>query len=146
MSTPCTEAYGDGGAGDRYRLSNSTTVSEIVEEEEEFEGNNSSELFEINNREVDIMPSIKEEEESSLFSLDVNNGGADDDEDSSVYVAVGKSESSMDALSWTLSHFVNASTTLYLIHVFPEIRHIPSPCKQNLFTSDIEFLLNGINL
>ncbi|XVF26239.1 hypothetical protein REPUB_Repub13aG0281900 [Reevesia pubescens] len=34
----------------------------------------------------------------------------------------------MDALCWTLTHFVNTSNTiLYLIHVFPEIRHIPSP-------------------
>ncbi|XVF75154.1 hypothetical protein PTKIN_Ptkin13bG0164500 [Pterospermum kingtungense] len=117
MSTPGTETYGD--AAHTYRFSSS--VSEIVEEEE---GNNSRELFEINHG-VLGMPSIKEEVESSLFSFDFNGGS--EDEERSVYVAVGKSESSMDALSWTLSHFVDTSTTLYLIHVFPEIRHIPSP-------------------
>ena len=81
-------------------------------------------LFEINHGVG--MASIKEEIESSLFSLDLNYA----EEEDSVYVAVEKSESSMDAFSWTLAHFVNTSTTLYLIHVFPEIRYIPSPCKQ----------------
>ncbi|XWS18110.1 hypothetical protein CRYUN_Cryun32bG0013500 [Craigia yunnanensis] len=106
MSTACTEIYVAAASG----------VSEIIEE-----GNNSSELFEINHGVG--MASIKEEVESSLFSFDVN----DAEEEDSVYVAVGKSQSSMDALSWTLAHFVNTSTTLYLIHVFPEIRLIPSP-------------------
>lgn len=49
-------------------------------------------------------------------------------EDNCVYVAVGKSHSSMDALRWTLRNTVDPSTTtLYLIHVFPQIRHVPSP-------------------
>ena len=109
MSTPWTEIY----------MAATSGVSEIVEE-----GNNSSELFEINHGVG--MASIKEEIESSLFSLDLNYA----EEEDSVYVAVEKSESSMDAFSWTLAHFVNTSTTLYLIHVFPEIRYIPSPCKQ----------------
>ncbi|KAE8715135.1 D6 protein kinase like 2 [Hibiscus syriacus] len=68
------------------------------------------------------------EEISSVFSFDVNSVGARDED--SVYVAVGKSQSSMDALSWTLSHFVDSSTnatTLFLVHVFPEIHYIPSP-------------------
>ncbi|KAJ9186185.1 hypothetical protein P3X46_005717 [Hevea brasiliensis] len=92
----------------RYEYTNS---SEIEEE-------NSSELFEINHA-GEPMESIKEE----VFSLDVESRGED-----CVYVAVGKSESSMDALSWTLKNLVNGDFTMvYLIHVFPEIHHIPSP-------------------
>ncbi|XP_027333636.1 U-box domain-containing protein 35-like [Abrus precatorius] len=33
----------------------------------------------------------------------------------------------MDALSWTLKNLVTHSTIIYLIHVFPEIKHIPNP-------------------
>lgn len=65
------------------------------------------------------MPSIKEDidDHSSL--------------DESVYVGVGKGESSMDALTWALKHEVDpsSSTTVYLIHVFPEVTYIPSPCE-----------------
>lgn len=36
--------------------------------------------------------------------------------------------SSMDALVWTLAHVFNPSSTLvFLVHVFPEIKHIPCP-------------------
>ncbi|XP_021293681.1 U-box domain-containing protein 35 isoform X2 [Herrania umbratica] len=112
MSTPWTET--SVAVAQTYRFS--TSVSEIEEEED---GNFSSELFEINHGEG--LASIKEEDASSLFSFDVNNA------EDIVYVAVGKSESSIGALSWTLSHFVNTSSVLYLIHVFPEIHHIPSP-------------------
>ncbi|KAF2306081.1 hypothetical protein GH714_011327 [Hevea brasiliensis] len=102
----------------RYEYTNS---SEIEEE-------NSSELFEINHG-GEPMESIKEE----VFSLDVESRGED-----CVYVAVGKSESSMDALSWTLKNLVNGySTMVYLIHVFPEIHHIPSPCRHILIESDM---------
>ncbi|OMO76985.1 Rossmann-like alpha/beta/alpha sandwich [Corchorus capsularis] len=96
-------------------------VSEIEEEEEKFS---------IKFKEEET---IESESESSLFSFDVNNmnmtkGNGNAEE--SVYVAVGKSDSSMDALCWTLSHFFNNNNTssiLYLIHVFPHIRYIPSP-------------------
>lgn len=45
-----------------------------------------------------------------------------------VYVGVGKSDSSMDALQWTLKNAITTSTTVvYLLHVFPEIRYIPTP-------------------
>ncbi|ESW26058.1 hypothetical protein PHAVU_003G087900 [Phaseolus vulgaris] len=44
-----------------------------------------------------------------------------------VYVAVGKSNTSMYALSWTLNNLVTQSTIIYLIHVFPQIKHIPNP-------------------
>lgn len=94
--------------------SSSSGVSEIEEE-------NSSDLFEVNHGVP--MASIKEKKEGSLFSFDVHNG------EDSVYVGVGKSESSLDALSWTLKNAVNESTMVYLIHVFPETHHIPSPCK-----------------
>ncbi|XP_028755014.1 U-box domain-containing protein 35-like [Neltuma alba] len=34
----------------------------------------------------------------------------------------------MEALSWTLKHLITSpSTMVYLIHVFPEIKHIPNP-------------------
>lgn len=93
----------------------STGISEIEEE-------NVSELFEINH-DGEPMASIKEEFESSLFSFDINENSGD------VYVAVGKGESSMDAVLWTLKHIVNSSRTtlVYLLHIFPELRHIPTP-------------------
>ncbi|XVE50977.1 hypothetical protein DITRI_Ditri02bG0000400 [Diplodiscus trichospermus] len=114
-SRPWMETNTVAAAAQTYRFSSS--ISEIEEE-----GNNSSELFEINHGVA--LESVREEgdESSSLFSVDVNEAAEE-----SVYVAVGKSESSMQALSWTLTHFVNTSTILYLIHVFPVIRHIPSP-------------------
>ncbi|CAK8564496.1 unnamed protein product [Lathyrus sativus] len=49
------------------------------------------------------------------------------EEQDSIYVAVGKSDTSMEALSWTLNNLATHSTMLYLIHVFPEIKHIPHP-------------------
>ncbi|KAM1245982.1 hypothetical protein ACFX2I_037076 [Malus domestica] len=63
------------------------------------------------------MPSIKE---------DIDDHSSHDE---SVYVGVGKGESSMDALTWSLKHAVDpsSSTTVYLIHVFPEVTYIPSP-------------------
>ncbi|KAG8490207.1 hypothetical protein CXB51_015435 [Gossypium anomalum] len=111
------------------------TFSSSIREIEEEEG---SELFEIHDGEP--LSSIKEEEINSLFSFDV--AARDDDEDN-VYVAVGKSQSSIDALSWTISHFINgSSTTVYLIHVFPEIHYIPSPLgklpKSQVSASQVE--------
>ncbi|KAK7262063.1 hypothetical protein RJT34_29623 [Clitoria ternatea] len=49
------------------------------------------------------------------------------EDENSIYVAVGKSDTSMDALSWTLNNLATQSTLIYLIHVFPEIKHIPNP-------------------
>ncbi|KAK8350928.1 hypothetical protein V6Z12_A06G241600 [Gossypium hirsutum] len=111
------------------------TFSSSIREIEEEEG---SELFEIHDGEP--LSSIKEEEINSLFSFDV--AARDEDEDN-VYVAVGKSQSSIDALSWTISHFINgSSTTVYLIHVFPEIHYIPSPLgklpKSQVSASQVE--------
>lgn len=53
------------------------------------------------------------------------------EEEDSIYVAVGKSDTSMEALSWTLNNLTTHSTMLYLIHVFPEIKHIPHPCNHS---------------
>ncbi|GAU14740.1 hypothetical protein TSUD_203890 [Trifolium subterraneum] len=46
--------------------------------------------------------------------------------------AVGESSccSSMEALSWALKHSVTPnSTTVSLVHVFPQVKLIPTPCK-----------------
>lgn len=110
----------------------SSTSSSICEIEEE----DSAELFEINHGMPPMAP-IKEEIESSFFSFDVHGreNHHDQEEEDIVYVAVGKSDSSLEALSWTLNHAVNASTMIYLVHVFPEIKHIPSPCKLSISVS-----------
>ncbi|KAL0310800.1 UNVERIFIED_CONTAM: hypothetical protein Sangu_2374700 [Sesamum angustifolium] len=71
------------------------------------------------------LSTIREEVEESVFSLDFHERGED-----VVYVAVGgNKQTSMDALIWTLNHaVVNPSSTLvFLIHVFPETKFIPSP-------------------
>lgn len=52
--------------------------------------------------------------------------GSDDDD---VYVAIGKSASSMDALSWALKNVAKPTSFVYLVHVFPVVHHIPTPCK-----------------
>lgn len=87
-------------------------------------------------------------EGSSQFSLDFHNhhhhhgstsssyhnhSQEEEGEEDAVYVAVSSSStsSSMDALLWTLNHAIlhPSSTTVFLVHVFPQIRHIPTPCK-----------------
>nr|KYP62819.1 U-box domain-containing protein 33 [Cajanus cajan] len=81
----------------------------------------SEELFEINLKEP--LDTISEDCESSVFSFDIHNNEKD-----VVHVAVDHvGESSMEALLWTLKHAVTPSTTVSLIHVFPQIRFIPSP-------------------
>ena len=105
--------------------SSSSSVWEIEEE-------NSGELFEIDNAGRCDMPSIKEELDGSVFSFDFHN------RDYVVYVAVGKNDSSMDALLWTLNHALSTDRTLvFLIHVFPELRFIPTPCKLSLSLSSL---------
>ncbi|XP_060218987.1 uncharacterized protein LOC132645800 isoform X2 [Lycium barbarum] len=110
--------------------------NEIVEIEEH--GSNggyvpASELLEINRG----LASIKEVEvEGSLYSFDFHNNR----DHAVVYVAVGHSsgnsnkiskDSSMDALLWTLNHAVPdySSTILFLIHIYPETKYIPTPCQ-----------------
>lgn len=107
-----------------FRISGTSTGSPSGVSEIEEEGPNGDvpaeikELFEM--KKFAPMPSIKEEyDKGSLYSST---------EDHSVYVAVGKSPSSLDALDWALRHAVNPpSTTVYLIHIYPEIRQIPTP-------------------
>ncbi|KDP35524.1 hypothetical protein JCGZ_08962 [Jatropha curcas] len=92
-----------------------TNTSEIEEETDD--------LFSIKIGEK--IETIKEELEGSTFSLDIRSRTPGED---CVYVAVGKSETSADAVSWTLKNLIrNESTMVYLIHIFPEIRHVPSP-------------------
>jgi hypothetical protein len=47
-----------------------------------------------------------------------------------VYVAVGKGGSSMAALSWALRQLSKPRSFVYLVHVFPAVATIPTPCKQ----------------
>ncbi|KAF8409757.1 hypothetical protein HHK36_005836 [Tetracentron sinense] len=102
---------GNTDAGFPSWSNNFSSVSEIEEE-------NSSELFDIEHR---IPETISEEFEIRIESFDLRNG------EDNIYVAVGKSDSSMDALLWALKHSVKPSSFVYLIHIFPEIRHIPTP-------------------
>lgn len=101
------------------------TASEIEEE-------TMSDLFEIG--QPGASASLGKEEdlfEGSLFSYDIHRGGEVEEEDS-LYVAVGKDETSMDALTWALRTIPAdkaMTTTVYLVHVFPQTRSIPSPCK-----------------
>nr|XP_015895491.2 U-box domain-containing protein 35-like isoform X1 [Ziziphus jujuba var. spinosa] len=95
-------------------------------------------------RSVSLLETNDDEEESeeseSLFSIDIfrdhhhHHHHKEDGENDRIYVAIGnsaKSKSSMDALLWTLKHAVSSSsssnTSIFLIHVFPVIRQIPSP-------------------
>ncbi|KAL5182310.1 U-box domain-containing protein 35 [Glycine soja] len=72
---------------------------------------------------------IEEVDENSNERQLHDDDDDDDEEEYCVYVAVGKSDTSMDALSWALNNFVaqSPSTIIYLIHVFPQINHIPNP-------------------
>lgn len=123
----------------------------MVAQDEEGDGPSSSTmLFEVVDHGMVLLESIEEDEdelsEGSLFSIDIDNhdrhlgdndhdhdGRGEDDHSDGVYVAVGKSnsKSSMEALLWTLKHAISSpsSAIVYLIHVFPVIRLIPSPCK-----------------
>ncbi|OWM83332.1 U-box domain-containing protein 35-like [Punica granatum] len=123
------EAVHEGGSRDVYSHSfnrNSgmrCTVSEIEEE-------SSSNLFEIGQSGSAAAPGKEDAFESSLFSYDIHRGAESEEEDC-VYVAVGKDDSSMAALMWTLRSIQASATAMntivYLVHVFPEIHFIPSP-------------------
>lgn len=111
---------GPGSEFSNYRFSSST--SEIEEE-------GSSEIFETNEKmgssAAAAMETIREDYSGGCsFSSDALKW------EDCVYVGVGKSESSVEALQWVLKNAVTASTTVvYLLHVFPETRYIPSPCN-----------------
>ncbi|KAL8137331.1 hypothetical protein V2J09_003332 [Rumex salicifolius] len=101
--------------GSDYSSSSFSEIEEINEED----GNKES-LIASSKR----LDHIKEDEISRLCP---NEGSRDDDQDI-VYVVVGKSETSTKALQWALYNAVNPITsTLYLIHVFPELKLVPSP-------------------
>ncbi|XP_058771898.1 U-box domain-containing protein 35-like [Vicia villosa] len=97
--------------------------SKIEEEEEKDDGVYSKELFEMNLKK-EPLDTIREEDcESSVFSIDIHNDRLYD----VVYVAVGETDSSMEALSWTLKHLVNPNSTIVsLVHVFPQAKRIPT--------------------
>jgi len=98
----------------------------------------SEELFEINLKEPSVLDTIREDCESTVFSLDIHNcndnDDDEDDDDDIVYVAVSNNDEhsspSMEALSWALKHAVTPSATVVrLLHVFPQVKLIPSPCN-----------------
>ncbi|KAK6917892.1 hypothetical protein RJ641_018643 [Dillenia turbinata] len=99
-------------------------ICEIREIEEE----DPNDLFDIDPSrfQPDTISEEFEVEEESLFSLGGNYalGGGDD----RVYVGVGKGESSLHAVFWTVKlGLKRPSTVVYLVHVFPELKCIPSP-------------------
>ncbi|PON94453.1 Universal stress protein [Trema orientale] len=105
------------------RNNTSATANAVLEEEEEI---SSSEFLEITmNHESSIVlePMEEEEEEESegsLFSIDIIK-------EDRVFVAVGKNDSSMAALLWSLKHAITPSSSVHLIHVFPVLQLVPSP-------------------
>ncbi|XP_071736205.1 uncharacterized protein [Rutidosis leptorrhynchoides] len=111
---------------DNYRLNNwsnnsSTSHHEITEEEEEEEVDDDGGFK--------VMPSIGEEynNDRNLFSFD-NDQNVND----VVYVVTWRGtqelcSASMDALVWTLGTDLDDSSIVYLVHVFPELRFIPTP-------------------
>lgn len=59
---------------------------------------------------------------SSLFSIDMDTAK------DVVYVAVGETETSMDALLWTVNHALHPPNALVcLVHVFPPLKFVPGP-------------------
>ncbi|XP_028755013.1 U-box domain-containing protein 35-like [Neltuma alba] len=114
---------------------NNERATREVEEEQEEEGyleldldsdSDSDSLFGTGkNPKEEGLDTIREEDcESSVFSLDFRSWRED-----VVHVCVGKhgDKSSLEALSWTLKHWITPFTTLRLLHVFPLVRLIPSP-------------------
>lgn len=82
-----------------------------------------------------------EEDNSSDFPFN-NHQQENKEEEDTVYVAVGKSPSSIQALSWTLTNFTTPSTILYLIHVFPEINLLPNPCNFSFYLFGLLYFFN----
>lgn len=76
--------------------------------------------------EIEMVPCEESDSRPQPYT-ELPSGGNGDD----VYVAVGKSDSSFDALSWALKNAVKPGSFVYLIHVFPEVQQIPTPCKSH---------------
>ncbi|RZC04869.1 U-box domain-containing protein 54-like [Glycine soja] len=106
--------------------------NQVIDCSSEIGDSDTEELFEINLKEKEplALDAIREDcEISTVFSLDIDihDGGSGNDDDV-VYVAVGKDgDSSMEALSWALKHAVTPSATVCIVHVFPQVKLIPSP-------------------
>lgn len=133
MASNLTVGSSAGGSGEFPRLrayyqdapgNNNFSGGEIEEE------SSSEVVFEVNTNggggvhKYNPLGAIREGE-GSVFSLDFHERGEE-----IVYVAVGKQAeeaTSMDALKWALCNDV--ASLVFLIHVFPEIKYIPTPCK-----------------
>ncbi|XP_071722545.1 putative U-box domain-containing protein 55 [Rutidosis leptorrhynchoides] len=125
-SVSLTEMSANNSNGNYYMGSSSST-SGISEIEEIFEEETDNDLVEIGERGFSTMKPIKEDVDGSLFSIDAYGNVIESD---SIYVAVGKTETSTQALSWALRQVVSLrppGTMVYLIHIFPEVKHIPTP-------------------
>ncbi|XP_043693212.1 U-box domain-containing protein 37-like [Telopea speciosissima] len=94
----------EGGSSSSPNKFMESSIGEIIEEDQE----------------IEILGTIKEE------SKTIGGGFGGDDNDDNVYVAVGKSNTSMDALRWALKNSLKPSSSVFLIHVFPEVHHIPT--------------------
>ncbi|KAI7731478.1 hypothetical protein M8C21_026902 [Ambrosia artemisiifolia] len=115
---------------ENYRTNhNSWNNHEITEEDEEEDDDDNNNN---NNRSI-LMPTISEGynegKSSEMFSYDSDRNVND-----VVYVVTwrGSDElvsASMDALMWTIGNDVygSSSSIVYLVHVFPELRFIPTP-------------------
>ncbi|KAF5760437.1 putative rossmann-like alpha/beta/alpha sandwich protein [Helianthus annuus] len=116
---------------ENYRINNNSWSNhEITEEDDEEE---EEENDDVRNRTTRLMPSITEgynegySNSSELFGYDSDRNVND-----VVYVVTwrGSDEllsASMDALVWTIGSGVYGSGIVYLVHVFPELRFIPTP-------------------
>ncbi|CAK8564498.1 unnamed protein product [Lathyrus sativus] len=115
-----SSSYGCGFIGFRKNQVCDYSFNSEIEEDDD-------DLFEINLKKEEPLDSTKEEGANSTgSSLDIHNDKLGD----VVYVAVRIDDegSSMEALSWALKHSVIPSiTTISLLHVFPQIKQIPSP-------------------
>ncbi|MED6211326.1 hypothetical protein PIB30_072651 [Stylosanthes scabra] len=102
--------------------------SEIAEEDEDYYYSDGFFEIKLMKDALDTIQEAEEDETSTVFSLDFHKCDEEEKEENLVYVAVGEGDSSMEVLSWALKNSVTPSTTtLYLIHVFPVIKFIPSP-------------------
>ncbi|XP_068643909.1 U-box domain-containing protein 33-like [Aristolochia californica] len=63
-----------------------------------------------------------------------------------VYVAVGDDGSSVAALMWALKHVAKPTSSVYLIHIFPEVHRIPTPLgkfpKNQVRAEQVEVYMN----
>ena len=116
-------------AGKFTRRKTSQGLRNIAEEMEFAGTNDSGPPNPIDSRYVSAETEIEEENSSIAGELQHGSRASDEENGEDVYVAVTKSNSSMEALQWTLKNIATQSTFVYLIHVFPEVHQIPTLCK-----------------